>query len=332
MESGTKPAVSVIIPCRNEEKFIAGCLDSILAQTYPKDKLEVLVIDGQSTDKTPEIVSSYSASHPFISLVENPGVVTPKAMNLGIQKSRGEVIVRLDAHSTYPNDYIEKGIFYLEKYGADNVGGIRQATPAKNTLAAKAIALTFSSFFGVGNAQYQTGTKEPREVDTVFCGFYRKEVFNRIGLYNENLIRSQDMELNIRLKKNGGKIILVPDITVKYFPKSNFTDFFRHNIKDGIWAIVPLKFGIRLKLRHFIPLFFVAGVIGSLILSAWKGYFLFLTFGILVLYLAAALYFSIKLVAENKNFSLLPFVVFAFFVRHFGFGTGSIIGIIKLIV
>ena len=330
--SNFEKIVSVIIPCRNEEKFIAKCLDSVLAQTYPKNKMEVLVIDGESGDKTAEIVGSYSEKYPFIRVIKNPKKITPAAMNMGIKEAHGEVVVRLDAHSIYPSDYIEKGVGYLKKLQADNVGGIRRAVPAKKTMAAKAIALTFSSFFGVGNARYQTGTEKPREVDTVFCGFYRKEIFKKIGFYNENLVRSQDMEFNIRLKRNGGKIILVPDITIQYFPKSDFGAFFRHNIKDGIWAIVPLKFGVRLKLRHFIPLFFVLGLFGSFVLSFWYYPFIFATLGIAVLYLSAALYFSAKLLTEENNGSLLLFLVTAFAVRHFGYGIGSLIGLVKLIL
>ena len=331
MANGTKSAVSVIIPCRNEEKFIAGCLDSILAQTYPKEKMEVLVVDGESTDKTPEVVDSYSKKHPLIRLVKNTGKVTPTAMNIGISESRGEVIVRIDAHSVYPVDYIEKGIRYLEKYKADNVGGIRRATPAKDTRTAKAIALTFSSFFGVGNAHYQTGTREPREVDTVFCGFYRRGIFEKIGPYNEKLIRSQDMELNIRLKKAGGRIILVPDVMVRYFPKSTFGAFFKHNLRDGIWAIVPFKYGVRLKLRHFIPLFFVLGVFGPLILSIWYYPFIFLTAGVIIAYLSAAFYFSARLLNKDNGLLVFPFIVTAFTIRHFAYGLGSLIGLFKLL-
>ncbi len=328
-----KLKVSIVVPARNEEKFIAKCLDSTLAQTYPKEKTEILVVDGDSEDKTREIIKSYSEKHPLIRLIRNPRKITPAAMNLGINEARGEIIIRLDAHSIYPANYVEKCAAYLEKYEADNVGGIRRAIPAKNTKIAKAIALTFSSFFGVGNAYYQTGTKEPREVDTVFCGCYRKGVFKKIGLYNENLVRSQDMEFNIRLKRAGGKIMLVPDITIQYFPKSNFGAFFKHNVKDGVWAILPMKYGAPpFKLRHLIPLFFVLGIFGPLILSIWYTPFIYLTALVLAPYVLTSLYFSIRIALGEKKLTLLPFLITAFVIRHFGYGFGSLIGLVKLIL
>lgn len=327
------PFISIIIPCRNEEKFIAKCLDSVLAQTYPKEKIGVLVVDGESEDATRNIVKSYTQQYPFIRLIENHKKITATAMNIGIGQANGTIILRLDAHSIYASDYAEKCVLYLEKYEADNVGGIRKAMPAQNTETAKAIALTFSSFFGVGNAYYQTGTKNPRSVDTVFGGCYRKEIFKKIGLYNEKLVRSQDMELNIRLKRAGGKIILVPDIIIFYFPKPTFKEFLRHNIADGIWAILPLKYGAPLfKLRHLLPLFFVSGLIGGSALGIIFRPVLFLTLLVLGIYLLTSLSFSVQTAKRERRFLLVPFLILAFTTRHFGYGIGSLIGIVKLII
>lgn len=311
-----KKVVSIIIPCRNEEKFIANCLDSVLEQDYSKDSVEILVIDGASTDKTKEIVGEYSQKYPFIKLISNPNKFTPFALNLGIKSSKGEILVRLDAHAKYQKDYISKCVKYLNEYRADNAGGLLRTIPKKDTLTAKAIAISLSSFFGAGNSNFRTGAEKPTWVDTVFGGCYRKEIFAKIGLFNENLIRSQDMEFNLRLKRAGGKILLAPDITAYYYPKSNLKDFFVHNIKDGIWAIYPLKFvKFPLKLRHYIPLIFVL----TLPLSIFP-------------YIFVSLYFSFKIAIKEKDLRLFFVMPIVFFVRHFGYGIGSLWGIVKLIV
>lgn len=222
-----KILVSIIIPSRNEERFIDKCLDSILEQNYSKKNLEVLVVDGKSEDKTKEIVNKYSKKHSFIKLLDNPKKFTSFGLNIGIKEAKGEIIIRMDAHAGYENDYVSKSVKYLKEYNADNIGGIMKTLPADNSLVAKAISLVLSSCFGAFSF-FRVGSKKPKEVDTVFGGCYKKQVFDRIGLFNESLIRSQDMEFNLRLKKAGGKIILHPEIKSYYYPKTNLRDFLRH--------------------------------------------------------------------------------------------------------
>ena len=325
--------VSAIIPCRNEEKFIGKCLDSVIAQDFPKDNFEILVIDGMSDDKTRETINEYVKKYPFIKLLDNPKKFTPFALNIGIKNAKGEVIVRMDAHSVYIKDYISKCIKYLKEYEVDNVGGIWKIMPSEKTLINKAIALVSSSFFGAGNAYYRTGySKGPKFVDTVFGGCYKKEVFKKIGLYNENLIRSQDMEFNLRLKKAGGKILLVPEIVTRYYPKSTLKEFFKHNFLDGIWTIYPLKFGLSLKLRHYIPFVFIFSLIVPLTLSVFFKPMIYLFLFIIGLYLFTSLFFSISIAIKEKNFGLVFLLPLAFACRHFGYGLGSLIGLIKLIL
>jgi glycosyltransferase involved in cell wall biosynthesis len=313
-----QPFVSIIIPCRNEEDFIAKCLDSILKNDYPKEKMEVLVVDGQSRDGTREIVEKFKIQNSEfkIRLLDNPKKITPTALNLGIKNAKGEIIIRMDAHATYEKDYISKCIKHLQNYKADNIGGAIKTIPSEDTLVARAIALSLSHPFGTGGSYFRTGVKEPREVDTVFGGCYRKEVFEKIGIFNENLERSQDIEFNLRLKKAGGKIFLVPEIVSYYYPKSSLKDFFLHSFKDGIWAIYPLKFTkIPLCPRHYIPLFFVL----TLPLSIW-------------FYLPVTCYFSIKISLKKKNLSYFFVMPIVFASRHFGYGLGSILGLIKLLI
>ncbi len=323
--------VSIIIPCRNEERFIAKCLDSILKQDYPKENLEVLVVDGMSEDKTKEIIKEYASKNSFIKILENPERFTPFGLNIGIKKAKGEYIVRMDSHAEYLPDYVSKCLKFSQESKADNVGGAIRTLPAKNTIAALAIAKVLSHPFGAAGSHFRTGSSKIRQVDTVFGGCYKKAVFEKIGYFNEKLIRSQDIEFNKRLKKAGGKILLVPEISAIYYPQANLSDFSKHNFNDGVWTIYPLKFGVRIfSFRHLIPLFFVLGFLGSLILGFfffWAKLVFILIFGT---YLLLNLFFSFS-IAFKEGFNYLIYLPFAFFSRHFGYGLGSIFGLIKII-
>jgi len=310
------PIVSAVVPCRNEEKFISNCLDSIIANDYSKDRLEILVVDGYSKDKTREIVKNCSEEYPFLKLLDNPKVITPAAMNVGIKNSKGEIIIKMDAHSVYERDYISKCVEYLIESGADNVGGVLKAIPSKNSLIAKAIAISLSHFFGAGGSYFRTGVSEPKEVDTVAFGCYWKKIFDKIGFFDERMAKIEDLELNLRLRKAGGKIMLFPDIKASYYPSSdNLKDFFKHNFTDGIWATYPLKFGFKVSLRHLIPLIFVL----TLPLSIWP-------------YIPFSLFFSAQIAFREKDFRLFFAMPLVFAARHIGYGLGSIWGLIKIII
>lgn len=324
--------VSIIIPCRNEGKFIGKCLDSIIAQDYPKDNLEVLIVDGMSDEETREIVKRYIEQFPFVKLLDNPKEITPVALNIGIKHAKGKIITIMGAHATYGKGYISKCIKYLNGYNADNVGGKIIAVCRSNTILGKAITFVLSHPFGVGNSYFRASSKEPKWVDTVFGGCYKKEVFEKIGLFNENLIRTQDMEFNLRLKKAGGKILLAPDIVAYYYPKSNLKDFFIHNFEDGIWAIYPLKFvKIPLRLRHYIPFLFVLGLFGAGILGIFSPIFFWLFLFIVGSYFLVNIYFSIDIAIKRKDLRYLFLMPITFASRHLAYGFGSIWGLIKIL-
>ncbi|MFH1563828.1 MAG: glycosyltransferase family 2 protein [Nitrospirota bacterium] len=325
--------VSIIIPCRNEERFISKCLDSIIANDYPEDKFEVLVVDGMSTDGTREILQGYEKGHPFIKVLDNPEKITPVAINIGIKAAKGEIVMIMSGHTIYKNDYILKCVRYLNEYKADNVGGVLITLPGANTLIGKAITFALSHPFGVGNSCFRTGSNEPRWVDTCSFGCYRKEVFDKIGLYNENLVRSQDMEFNLRLKKAGGKTLLHPEIIGYYHAKSTLTGFYKHNFDDGVWAIYPLRFGSQLFcLRHLIPLIFVLSLIFSIVLSFFLPIFFWLFLFIFSLYFLTNLYSSYKISLRERNFRYLFILPLVFAARHIGYGLGSVWGLLKVCV
>jgi len=326
------PFVSIIIPCHNEEKYIRKCLDSVVSNDYPRNNIEVLVVDGLSEDKTREIIKSYQTKYPFIKILDNPKKFTSFAWNIGIKNAKGEVVVLMGAHTTYLKDYISKSVKYLKEYRADNVGGVLKTVPVENNILARAIAISLSHFFGAGGSYFRIGSKKPKSVDTVFGGCYKKEVFKKIGFFNENLLRSQDMEFNLRLKRAGGKILLAPDIVSYYYPKENLKDFFIHNFKDGIWAIYPLKFvKTPLRLRHYIPLIFVLSLLGTGLLGIFFPIFFWIFIFFLSLYFLSTLYSSAEITLKEKNILFLLLMPIVFANRHIGYGLGSMWGIIKLI-
>ena len=326
--------ISVIIPCRNEEKFIANTLDSIINGTYPLDNMEILVVDGMSNDKTREIVKEYEKKYPQIKLVDNPQRTVPYAMNYGIKQAKGDIIVRLDAHSIYPENYIEKLVYWLEKLNADNVGGVWDTQPANDSLEAKAIALATSHPFGIGNAQYRiSNKKEPYEVDTVPFGCYKKEVFERIGLYDTDLTRNQDDELNARLIQNGGKIYLIPDLKIKYFARDKLSKMFKMFYQYGYFKpLVNLKLKQPATMRQFVPLFFVLFLILGLILSFISSIFFYFFMAGLLIYFGVNFLVSFKIAKREKNYKLIPYLILTFFLIHFAYGIGYLKGIFDFIL
>ncbi|MEE8566554.1 MAG: glycosyltransferase family 2 protein [Candidatus Bipolaricaulota bacterium] len=328
------PCVTIVIPCRNEEKFIGRCLDSIVANDYPQDKLEVFVLDGRSEDSTRQILQSYEDAHEYITVLDNPKQTTPYAFNIGIGKATGDVIVLMGAHSTYRADYISNSVACLRKHEADVVGGIVKILPRDETRLGKAIAQAMSHPFCTGPAYYKTGVDEPRWVDTVFGGCYRKDVFERIGLFNEALARGQDMEFNARLRKAGGRILLVPSTISYYYPRSSFMSFCRHALRNGVWAIYPLKFTNHIPVsgRHFVPLLFVVSLVTTGALSFLSCWSLWLFGLVLGSYSILNLYFSLRLAIQEREISYLVTLPIVFSVFHFGYGLGSIWGAMKLLL
>jgi glycosyltransferase involved in cell wall biosynthesis len=320
------PLVSIIIPFRNEEKHIADCINSVLNNDYPIDKTEILLIDGLSSDSSLSIINAFISQYPFIKLITNEKKIFPAAVNLGYNNSKGDFIIILGAHAVYEKNYFSGCVNASLNNNADNTGGILNTVGLNTSFIGKAITYCLSSSFGVGNATFRTGSNEVKEVDTVFGGCYKRIVFEKIGLFNEKLVSSSDMDFNVRLKKQGGKIILDPSIKATYYTRTSFAKFIRNNYRNGYWAIYPIKFldYIPVKLRHFIPLIFLSGLIGGIILS----FFIYLLSGALLLYFLAAFVFSSKFLSKGIHYFL--FLPLLFFLLHINYGIGSFIALIKV--
>jgi len=322
-----------VIPARNEEKFIGKCIESILNGTYPKDKLEILVVDGMSEDRTREVVNKLIDKYDrnLIRLLINPKKRKTPALNMGIRSAKGEFIVIADAHSIYPRDYILKLIEYLSKYNADNVGGIAKATPRDNKKKSIAIAEVISHRFGTGGAKFRTGVDKPMEVDTVPYGCFRKSLIDKIGYFNENLVRTEDIEFNRRIKKNGGRVMIFPDIEIKYLARSSYSELFINNFSNGFGIIWESQYsGPSFSLRHLIPLLFLTTLITFGVLSIFFDLFKIILVTEVVLYIFSTVIFSLKISTKRKDLSLFPYIFWAFVTLHFSYALGSIWGIIKL--
>ncbi len=323
--------ISIIIPCLNEEKYISTCLDSLFESDYDKSKMEVLVVDGMSSDKTREIVRYYAEKYSYIKLLDNPDKIVPKAMNLAIAEASGEYIIRLDAHSKFPKEYFSKLIYYSQKLNADNVGGVVITDVKNRNKKSNSIKVVLSHRFGVGNSDFRTGIDSIKEVDTVPFGCYPKRVFKQYGYYDERLIRNQDIELNKRIINGGGQVYLIPDIQCTYYARENFLDLAKNNYNNGFWNILTgyyTKTLNSLSLRHFIPLLFVLSLMVPLGLSLFFPKILWIAFFSLASYLSLVIIISFRI--KNSSHSI-GYLIISFVTLHFSYGLGSFMGIFSVV-
>lgn len=315
--------VSLVIPARNEEKYIGACLDSILANDYPITSLEILVVDGVSTDKTAEIVGSYGLRHPFIRLLQNPRRIIPSALNIGILEAQGEIVVRMDAHSTYASDYIRKAVEDLEATGADMVGSL--VRPTGDTPVTCAIAEGTCSKFGIGNSYQHFGTESRWVEDSVSFGVWKRETLIELGGFNESWEANEDSEFIHRLCQAGGKIWLSTRLNSSYRVRSSFGSLARQYFRYGMWrARTFLNHRSSLRWRQLAAPALLASVPVSCGLARKFGV---LAFAPLFAYVLANLLVSaVILIRKGLRCALVPFV---FCTLHLSWGTGYWMGLIR---
>jgi succinoglycan biosynthesis protein ExoA len=313
--------LSIVIPARNEEKYMRALLDSVLANDYPHDHMEILIVDGMSTDRTREIVCEYRQRYPFIRLLENPRRIIPAALNVGIRAARGEIIVRMDAHTTYATDYIRLAVHALETTGAAMIGGIQR--PTGSTLITRAIAAATSSPFGMGNSYYHYGTEMCWVDDSVYLGTWHKSTLMQLGGFNENWLINEDSELNERLRASGGKILLCPNLNSSYQVRGSLAALARQFFRYGFWrartlTIYPSSFAW----RHLVPPAFVISLLLSLAIARQS---LLLALLVPCAYALTSMFLSAMIVVRqgwNRALALL-----AFATVHLSWGTGFLLGL-----
>ena len=325
------PLVSVVIPCRNEVRFISRCLDSVLASEYPADLLEVIVADGMSRDGTRECLAAYAARDSRVRSIDNPAGITPVALNRAIEAARGEVIVRLDARAEIAPEYIARAVESLDSREADCVGGAMRTVAAGTGIFAEPIRMALTHPFGVGNSHFRTGADQPRWVDAVYGGCWRREVFDRLGWFNERLERSQDIEFSTRLRRAGGKILMSPEMQITYCARGTFRGFCSQNWTNGVWAVLPLacSSGMAMRWRHLAPLGLVIVLTLAFAASAWLES-AWLAAAVAGPYIAANLASCAHTAWKERNVTTAWLMPVVFASLHFAYGFGSAWGCLRL--
>jgi cellulose synthase/poly-beta-1,6-N-acetylglucosamine synthase-like glycosyltransferase len=259
----TLPRVTIAMPAYNEEAYIETCVASVQAQDYPRDRIEILVADGRSTDRTREILARLTASDPRIQLIDNPDKIQAAGLGQIVKQATGDVIVRMDVHCEYAPDYVRRCVEALERTQADNVGGA-QRSKAK-TLFQRALCAALTSPLGTGGVKYRHEGAEGF-VDTVFLGAFRRRVFETIGMWDPKAITNEDSELNQRILEAGGKIYLSKDIVVHYYPRESFKTLAIQYFRYGKGrARTLIKLGKYPTLRPLGPFLFVSGLAATLL-------------------------------------------------------------------
>jgi len=319
--------VTVVVPCRNEVDHIGMCLDSIISGDYPHALMEVLVIDGMSQDGTRAIVSEYAKQYPFLRMVDNERQTTPCALNIGIRESKGTIIVRMDAHATYCRDYVSKLLSFLHSSGADNVGGVRLSVPGGPGVIAASIACAVSHPFGVGSSLYTFDRPEPRWFDTVWGGCYRREIFDKIGLFDEQFVRNQDDEFNHRLILQGGKILLVPEVHAYYYARESLLKLWLAYYQYGYFKpLTAFKLKRILTVRQLVPSGFLLGLLTAVVAGVFMQNLWWVCEGILAAYMSLTLLVALGTMREFAwRASLVSIVVFP--LIHAAYGAGFLHGI-----
>lgn len=327
------PTVSIIIPCRNEIRFIGTCLESVLNNGFPLDQLEILVVDGMSEDGTRGIIEGYAARYSLIRLIDNPKKVTPYAINIGIRAARGGILMRLDAHTVCDKNYIAQCIRVITHYGADDVGGTLRITARDNTIVGRAIVKALTLRFGVGNLKYRfSQPDEPEIVDTVAFFCVRRELFEKIGLFNEKLTRIQDMEFKRRLARAGGKIMLAPGAFADYQARSDFKSFWKHNWADGVWTVLAFAHAelMPVRPRHLAPACLVGALLVTGMFALASPISLWAFLAVTGLYLLVAFLLATRIAVQDREWRFIFLVPFTIATMHAMRGLGSLWGVARL--
>lgn len=313
------------MPVRNEEKFIGESLSAILKQNYPAEKMEVVIVDGMSSDKTVEMIEHLAGLYKVrVIVIKNPKGIAAAGLNAALERSVGKIIVRVDGHTVIEPDYVSRCVELLEKTGAANVGGRMDARGETNF--GRAVALATGSPFGIGNSRFHY-SKTEQETDTVYLGAWRREIFERNGLFNEELVRNQDDEFNYRLRERGGVIFLSPKIRSTYYNRSSLRMLWQQYFLYGFWKVRVMQLHPKqMSTRQFVPAVFISALIGASMAAIVSAIGFYLLISIIGIYLLGALIGAIS-IAGRKNFVLIPLVAICFIILHFSYGSGFLTGL-----
>ena len=326
--------IDIAIPVFNEELHLEACLDSVLKLAIPRGySTNIFIIDGGSTDKTVDIAKQFQLKNDNIIILHNEKKIQSCALNLAIEEGDAEYFLRLDAHSYYPTNYLSACLETAKKTNADNVGGYAITEPGSSTYGASLVQALTTHFFGVGNSSFRVGAEEG-EVDTVPYGFFKKDIFKKVGLFNEKLQRAQDYEFNSRIIGQGGTIWFNPDIKFTYKNQASLLGFYKKQIlleapyNAYMWWLSPETFNF----RHSITGLFSLGFIVGLILSSVNHLISLIFCGVMLLYIFLSVYASFVQAIRYKNFFHIFTLPFSFFGFHFLHGLGVLFGLCRLLL
>jgi len=321
------PFVSVIMPVRNEARYIDAALRSVIAQDYPHDRMEVIVADGMSSDGTRDVVRSFQDRHPNIVLIDNPDRIAPTGLNAALRAAKGSIIVRIDGHCQPAPDYVSCCVRHLEDESVDGVGG--PIDTIGDSFVAEAIAAAMSSSFGVGGSAFRTVKDRAMHVETIAFPAYTRKAIREAGLYDEQLVRNQDDEYNYRMLELGGTLLLTPDVRSRYFSRASLRSLWRQYFQYGFWKVrVMQKHPRQMRWRQFVPPALVATLLVSLVVAPWS------TLGRIALLTVAGTYLATLLIgalwtARKSGYRYFPLLPVVFGTLHLSYGCGFLAGLFK---
>ncbi len=324
-------SVSVIIPCLNEEKHIQNVIKAIANQSYSIGLIEVVISDGNSTDGTLDQIeiSRKMFSKLPIKVVNNPQRNIPSALNLAIKNSKGEIIIRMDAHTIPDRDYIRYCVENLQKENITNVGGLWLIQPGRDTWMAKSIAAAASHPLGVGDARYRYSL-DAGFVETVPFGAFYRQLFDEIGYFDETLLTNEDYELNTRILRNGGRIYYDPKIKSEYHARGTLKDLLLQYWRYGYWKLKMLRrYPETIRLRQALPPLFVMTIFVLAIASIFFLYGFVTLAAILVLYFLILFFASLRPAKKESDYRLMVGIPISIFVMHIAWGAGFIVSLVS---
>jgi succinoglycan biosynthesis protein ExoA len=317
------PRVSIIVPCYNEQATIRQLLEAIYHQTYPRAEMEVVIADGLSTDATREEIAAFQHEHPDLAIhvVDNTARSIPSAVNCALEVSRGETIVRMDAHSRPHPDYVERCLSALDAGLGDNVGGVWEIKPGGKGWIAASIAVAAAHRLGVGDAGYRVGA-QASAVDTVPFGTFRRSLIHKVGPFDETLHANEDYEFNARIRQSGGRVWLDPEIVTVYYARSTLRELARQYWRYGYWKFRMLRrYPDTLRWRQALPPLFVASLIGLLLFVWWPLAARLLALE-LIIYIAVLFLVSVLSSLRQRKLYLLIGLPLSIATMHLAWGGG----------
>lgn len=323
--------VSIIIPCYNEQARINNLLAAIYSQTYPRADMEVVIADGMSTDNSRGEIANFIKQHPDLSIlvVDNPARIIPAALNRALKEARGEIIVRLDAHSIPYPDYVERCVAALESGLGENVGGIWEISPGADGWIAQAIAVAAAHPLGVGDALYRHAEKAAY-VDTVPFGAFEREQLALVGFFDESLLTNEDYEFNTRIRQSGGRIWLDPAIRSIYYARPTLAALARQFWRYGYWKRKMLqRYPETLRWRQGLPPLFVLSLLGGAVLAILFPVFRLLPAIEVSLYAIILILTGCQTAIRQKKLALIIGLPLAIAVMHIAWGAGFLWSMIK---